>query len=57
MTYFFKCSCGMESESLGQDYIRLKAGVVWVCAGCLDEKAHEKVKEFKGGYLVKEVDF
>lgn len=54
--YFIcSCGCGTVSEPLLKDYIRLRKNQKWSAKGC--EGDREIVKEFKGGYIVKESDF
>jgi len=54
------CGCGSRSETLGQDYIRLQQRQKWYLESCLKERPLDKgeiVRKFKGGLIVKEVDF
>lgn len=48
------CGCGVISEDLGRDYIRLKKGENWYNPSCTTEKI---IKEFKNGVIVKENEF
>lgn len=55
--YFFICRCGTRSESLEQDYMRLRKEHSWTCKDCFDQETMEIVREFKGGYIVEKPDF
>ncbi len=55
--YYFVCACGCgkKSKALEKDYMRLPAGKKWVTKG--HEKDKEVIREFKGGFIIKQEDF
>lgn len=62
--YWFACGCGtgceQRSESLGEHYGRLSKDTIWVHDECLEKAApdgYEKLRPFKGGHILQEVDF
>ena len=62
--FWFACGCGTgcdrRSESLDDNYGRLSKGTIWVVDECLEKETPEgyaKLRPFKGGHILEEVDF
>jgi len=56
--YYFICicGCGQTSEKLDKaSYIKLRKNQHWCAQGC--QEGREIVKEFAGGYIIKDADF
>lgn len=66
ITYHFQCACrgakcARKSEALGEEYGRLSTGQQWYseeCAEAAEEAGNaRRVRPFKGGFIMEEVDF
>ena len=61
-TYHFECSCAKFSSSLGEQYMRLRPGTLWLCAKCTKEAVQAQtmtviIGDVGGGAICKPTDF